>query len=92
MKTVLIFLAGMVSTVLIYAASSIPYIYRDWRWHRRYEKMWDKAQREFEKLDESQQAECKAKWAEQPWRYERWSCDRDRYFDMRWNSGHTTEV
>jgi hypothetical protein len=92
MNMIFVFLAGMVATVLLYLASGVPYLYRDWRWHRRYQKMWDRASKEFDLMDPASLDACKAKWAEQPWRYEKWCDDRARYFDMRWNSGHTTEV
>lgn len=92
MSAFFIYIAGACTVLIIQVIPEALYLYRDWKWHRRYQKMWDRASAEFDMMDAQSLAACKATWAEQPWRYEKWNDDRARYFDMRWQSGQTTEI
>lgn len=92
MNTFIAYIAGACTALIVQYIPEALYIYRDWKWHRRYRKMWDRASAEFDMMDAASLCACQEKWAQQPWRYERWCDDRARYFDMRWNAGQTTEV
>jgi hypothetical protein len=91
-KSLLVFIAGFATPVALFLAANVYMAFEDWRDNRRYKRAWDKFSAEFEKLTPEHLSACRSRWAEDPCRYDRYFSDRDRYFSMRWQYGHTKEV
>lgn len=92
MKSLIIYIAGVLTPFAILLAVCAKWSMDDWRDRRRYQRALDKFSAEFDKLTEQHLAACKARWAEEPWNYQHVCDDRGRYFRMRWQHGNTTDV
>lgn len=92
MKTLLIYLVGVATPfVALVLINSWHWIIEHRNW-KRYERAWAKFSAEFDKLSDSELSGCRSTWKAKPWRFDHYSCDRDRYFALRWNHGNTVDV
>lgn len=92
MKTFLIYLLGVATPFVGFLLTVGWWSLQDWRASQRYVRAWAKFGAEFDSLTEQHLASCRARWAEEPHKYDRICDDRSRYFTMRWQYGNTTEA
>ena len=92
MKTILVYLLGFLTPPVLVMLALAFGDFMDWRERRRYKRAWDKFSAEFDQITPERLAECRAKWAKESYTYGPYCDDRSRYFAMRWQYGHTTEV
>lgn len=88
----LLYLAGLATLPALFLAFYAYINIQDWREARRYQRAWDKFGLEFASLTPGQLDFHQRHWAKHPETYASLTCDRDRYFRMRWQSGFTTDV
>jgi hypothetical protein len=92
MNLLLFYLAGLATPFVLLVAFMAYLNLQDWREARRYQQAWDKFGLEFASLTPGQLEFHQRLWAKHPETYGHYTCDRDRYFRMRWQNGFTTDV
>lgn len=89
MNLFLVYIFGVITPFLFFAAVGAKWIFIDWLKQRRYQLAWDMFTAEWDGMSEKAKAAFTA--SKEPW--ERDYCDeRSRWFAKRWNGGNTTEV
>ena len=92
MNPLLAYALGLLTPPVIFITVHAGSAVSDWKAQRRYQRAWDKFSAEFDRLTKGQLDLHRQTWADESYRYHHYNDDRARYFAMRWQHGHTTEV
>ncbi len=87
-NTVIAYLAGVATPVVLFFVSMAYHALRGWRANRRYQRAWDKFTVEFDGMSPTQRRAFELTRTADS----KCATERERYFAQRWCGGTTAEV